>query len=107
MRYGELPGRDPDGSRQAFAVAYVQPSFLWMYRSGWTTKVAIRRGGWPLSVSTGPADGQVTGVEVAGIEPASLSDEPDLLRAHPTVSFYSALTLASALGEQAQSHKCP
>jgi len=41
-------------------------------------------------------------VEVAGIEPASLSDEPDILRAQPTLSFYSALTLASARGEQAQ-----
>jgi len=32
-------------------------------------------------------------VEVAGVEPASSRGEPDILRAQPTVSFYSAPTL--------------
>ena len=42
-------------------------------------------------------------VEVAGIEPASCSDEPGLLRAQLVLSFYSAPALAPARRRQAQS----
>ncbi|ALN15824.1 hypothetical protein ASQ49_11750 [Acidipropionibacterium acidipropionici] len=47
--------------------------------------------------------GVLEGVEMAGIEPASLKGEPDILRAQSMLSFYSALTLSPTRCEQAQS----
>ena len=56
-----------------------------------------------LSRSDAPSTGASIGVEVAGIEPASSSDEPGLLRAQLVMAFCSAPALALARRRQAQS----